>query len=230
MKEGSLDNLYSLLSYYGVTAAEGIVVEGDRQRYAFQSPYLLLPEMASSEITDPLMGENYYAILPIAQGLDTSGAAGTVTPLLTTSAASFSKPAGYDITTYEKEEGDIDGPFALGVMVDTGNDGQIVWFTSADFLGEQIVWFTSADFLGDMYNAYSSGANGDLAMNALSALIGQREAIAIRSKSLNYNYLTISASTASLLKTVLIGVFPLTYLGIGILVVLKRRREQNEAV
>ena len=81
-----------------------------------------------------------------------------------------------------------------------------------------------------MYNAYSSGANGDLAMNALSALIGQREAIAIRSKSLNYNYLTISASTASLLKTALIGVFPLTYLGIGILVVLKRRREQNEAV
>ena len=67
-------------------------------------------------------------------------------------------------------------------------------------------------------------------MNALSALIGQREAIAIRSKSLNYNYLTISACTASLLKTVLIGVFPLTYLGIGILVVLKRRREQNEAV
>ena len=217
MEEGSLDNLYSLLSYYGVTAVEGIVVEGDRQRYAFQSPYLLLPEMASSEITDPLMGENYYAILPIAQGLDTSGAAGTVTPLLTTSAASFSKPAGYDITTYEKEEGDIDGPFALGVMVDTGNDGQIVWFTSADFLG-------------DLYNAYSSGANGDLAMNALSALIGQREAIAIRSKSLNYNYLTISASTASLLKTVLIGVFPLIYLGIGILVVLKRRREQNEAV
>ena len=217
VKEGSLDNLYSLLSYYGVTAAEGIVVEGDRQRYAFQSPYLLLPEMASSEITDPLMGENYHVILPIAQGLDTSGAAGTVTPLLTTSAASFSKPAGYDITTYEKEEGDIDGPFALGVMVDTGNDGQIVWFTSADFLG-------------DMYNAYSSGANGDLAMNALSALIGQREAIAIRSKSLNYNYLTISASTASLLKLVLIGVFPLTYLGIGILVVLKRRREQNEAV
>ena len=217
VEEGSLDNLYSLLSYYGVTAVEGIVVEGDRQRYAFQSPYLLLPEMASSEITDPLMGENYYAILPIAQGLDTSGAAGTVTPLLTTSAASFSKPAGYDITTYEKEEGDIDGPFALGVMVDTGNDGQIVWFTSADFLG-------------DLYNAYSSGANGDLAMNALSALIGQREAIAIRSKSLNYNYLTISASTASLLKTVLIGVFPLIYLGIGILVVLKRRREQNEAV
>ena len=54
----------------------------------------------------------------------------------------------------------------------------------------------------DVYKrqAYSSGANGDMAMNALSSLVGESEAMAIRSKSLNYNYLTISASTSSLLK------------------------------
>ena len=38
-----------------------------------------------------------------------------MTSLLTTSDAAFSKLAGYDMTTYEKEEGDIDGPFSLGV-------------------------------------------------------------------------------------------------------------------
>ena len=54
--------------------------------------------------------------------------------------------------------------------------------------------------------------------------------MAIRSKSLNYNYLTISDSTSSLLKVVMIGVFPLAYLGIGILVVLKRRKLQNETL
>ena len=54
--------------------------------------------------------------------------------------------------------------------------------------------------------------------------------MAIRSKSLNYNYLTISNSTSSLLKVMMIGVFPLVYLGIGIAVVLRRRRMQNEAV
>lgn len=80
-----------------------------------------------------------------------------------------------------------------------------------------------------MYNAWSSGSNSDLAMNALSSLIGEREAMAIRSKSLNYNYLSISDSTASLLKVLMIGVFPLGYLGIGIGVILKRRRKQNEA-
>lgn len=78
-----------------------------------------------------------------------------------------------------------------------------------------------------MYNAYSSGANVDLAMNSLSWLVGEREAIAIRSKSLNYNYLTISASTSSLLKGLMIGVFPLAYLCIGITVILVKRMSWN---
>jgi len=54
--------------------------------------------------------------------------------------------------------------------------------------------------------------------------------MAIRSKSLNYDYLSISGSTASLLKVLMIGAFPLAYLGIGVGVVLTRKRKQNEAV
>ena len=66
-------------------------------------------------------------------------------------------------------------------------------------------------------------------MNALSDLIGESESMAIRSKSLNYNYLTIDESTASLLKALMIGVFPLAYLGVGICVIVKRKKAQNEA-
>ena len=217
VEDGILENLYSLLSDYGVEANEGIVVEADREHYAFQAPYVLLPDMASHDITDSLIEENYFPILPISLGLTVTGegSGGTVTELLTTSDAAFSKAAGYDLSTYEKEEGDIDGPFAVAVSVE--DDG-----------GGQMVWFTSSVFLEDVYNAYSSGSNGDLAMNALSDLIGEREAMAIRSKSLNYNYLTISASTSALLQTVMIGVCPLLFLGVGIAVILRRRRNQNE--
>ena len=215
VEDGSLDNLYSLLSDYGVEPCEGIVVESDREHYTLQ-PYVLLPDMNSDEITDSLIDEHYYAIMPISLGLDVSGADSSVTTLMTTSDTSFSKIAGYNLETYEKEDGDIDGPFAVAVSVDCDNEGQIVWLTSSAFLE-------------DMYNAFSSGANSDLAMNALSSLIGEREAMAIRSKSLNYNYLNISSSTASLLKVLMIGVFPLAYLGIGIGVILRRRRLQNEA-
>jgi ABC-2 type transport system permease protein len=67
-------------------------------------------------------------------------------------------------------------------------------------------------------------------MNAISSMVGEREALAIRSKSLDYNYLTISDSTSSLLKVLMIGVFPLAYLGVGIVVVVNRRRKQNGTV
>ena len=214
-EDGILENLYSLLENYDVETCEGIVVEGNRDNYTMQ-PYVLLPEMSSHEITDSLIEENYYPNMPISQGMIINDESGAVTPLLTTSSESFSKIAGYDLTTYEKEDGDIDGPFAVALSIDCSNEGQIVWFSSAAFLD-------------DMYNALSSGSNSDLAMNALSSLIGESEAMAIRSKSLNYNYLSITDSTASLLKTLMIGVFPLTYLGVGVFVILKRRREQNEA-
>lgn len=213
-EEGTLTNLYNILADYGVETVDGIVVDTDRGHYAFQAPYVLLPDIASSEITDPLIEENYYAIMPISQGLivqDTDMA----TPLLTTSAFSFSKSAGYELSSYEKEEGDMDGPFTLAVSVITENEGKLVWFSSSYFLD-------------DMYNAYSSGANLDLAMNAMSSIIGENEAVAIRSKSLNYNYLTISDSTASFLKTIMIVIFPLAYLGIGICVIVERRK-RNEA-
>mgnify|MGYP005783699791 CR=1 FL=1 len=214
-EDGILENLYSLLENYDVETCEGIVVEGNRDRYTMQ-PYVLLPEMSSHEITDSLIEENYYPNMPISQGMIINDESGAVTPLLTTSSESFSKIAGYDLTTYEKEDGDVDGPFAVALSIDCSNEGQIVWFSSAAFLD-------------DMYNALSSGSNSDLAMNALSSLIGESKAMAIRSKSLNYNYLSITDSTASLLKTLMIGVFPLTYLGVGVFVILKRRREQNEA-
>lgn len=214
----TLENLNSIIGDYNVSVTEGIVIEGDRDHYAFGYPYILMPDMESTEITDALIEENYYAILPISQGLQVGTTSlGTVTELLTTSDAAFSKIAGFELETYEQEEGDIEGPFTLAVSIETYGSGQIVWFSASDFLN-------------DMYNAYSSGANVDLAMNSLSSLIGEREAISIRSKSLNYNYLTITDATSSTLKTLMIGVFPLIYLGIGIVVIVRKRGKQNETL
>lgn len=211
-KTGALTNLYGVAEQYGISAAEGIVVESDRAYYAFQQPYLLLPEIVSHEITDPLLKGRYYAIVPLAQGLTVTGS--TATALLTTSQTAYSKAAGFDLATYEKEDGDIEGPFAVAVSADTGNGGQLIWFASGYFLDE-------------VYNAYSSGANLDLAMNALSALIGERDAVSIRSKSLGYNYLTISESAASLLKTWMIGVIPAAFVLCGVFTVMDRRKKRH---
>ena len=174
-----------------------------------------MPEIQSSDITDPLKDGDYHVIVPIAQGLtvgeDTNGA--TVTSLLQTSTDSFSKAAGYAMTTYDKEEGDVDGPFTLAVSVeDSAAGGRLLWVAS-DYL------------LDDMYNSYSSGANLDFLMNGLTWMIGDTDAVSIRSKSLNYNYLTISSSSAAWLKICMIGIIPVGFLLLGVDEVLRRRKK-----
>lgn len=214
-EESELDNLYSLLESRGVSRADGIVIEGDRSYYAFGTPYALIPDLDSeNRITSPVRREGYLTIMPISTGLIIDENAEGVSRLMTTTSSAFSKAAGYSLDTYDKEDGDTDGPFALAVETENENGGKMVWFGCSMFLD-------------DMYNAYSSGANGDVAMNGLSALIGESETMAIRSKSLNYNYLTISESASSVIQRWLIGVFPLFYLGMGIVTVVKRRRSQK---
>ncbi len=216
-ESGTLTNLYSLLNDYGVESEDGIVVEGDTDYYAFQQPYILMGTMAEHDITSALIEGNYYTLMPIAQGLKVSDSAENVTALLTTSDTAYSKSAGYSLQTYDKEDGDTDGPFATAVAIECDNDGKIVWFSSSYFLE-------------DTYVSYSSGANLDLGMNALSYMIGENETLAIRSKSLSYGTLTISESTAAFLKFIMIGLIPLVFLGAGIYVSVNRRRQHNETV
>ena len=215
-ESGTLENIYSLAADYGVEAADGIVVEGDRAHYAFSAPYILLPDIESADITQPLIDSHYYVIVPVAQGLTVGESEdATVTTLLRTSDSAFSKLAGYSLDTYEKEDGDIDGAFALAVDISVTGGGEMVFFTSSGMLDE-------------LYNAYSSGANLDLTMNALSTLVGESDAVAIRTKSLSYNYLTISDSSASVLKALMLGVFPLGFAAAGIAVISERRRRRDE--
>ncbi len=211
------ENLNRLISDYGVAVEDGIVIESERNNYVFY-PYVLLPNIAVNDITQDIVTSRYYIVTPIDSGLTVGGTDstldGSVTPLLTTSEGSFSKIAGYALDTYAKEDDDIDGPFTVGVLIDTYNEGKLIWFSS---LG----------FLDDAYNIYSAGANVTLAMNSISSMLGEREAIAIPSKSLNYTYLNISSATASTLEIWMMAVIPLAYLAIGICVLLRRRSIQK---
>lgn len=214
-EDADLPNLQTLLTNYGVTFTDGVVVDTNRDYYAFTAPYVLMPEIQSSDITDPLKDGDYHVIVPIAQGLTvgetTNGA--TVTSLLQTSTDSFSKAAGYAMTTYDKEEGDVDGPFTLAVSVEDST------------AGGRLLWVASDYLLDDMYNSYSSGANLDFLMNGLTWMIGDTDAVSIRSKSLNYNYLTISSSSAAWLKICMIGIIPVGFLLLGVDEVLRRRKK-----
>ncbi len=216
-EEDALPNLNAVAEYYGITVQEGVVIEENAEYYVFGNSVLLMPAMNSSDITDPLISDNYHMILPVSKALDISGASDDVevTSLLESSEDSFIKEEGYDITTYEKEDGDTEGPLTLAALVtkDLDDDRQ-----------SQLVWIASSEILNDVYNSYSSDANEDFVLNALEMMCDKDDSISVRSKSLTNEYLTISTNDSSMIKVVTIAVIPAVYLIAGIVVVVRRRR------
>lgn len=218
-QDGALTNLESLMAYYGMTAAEGIVIEGDQSYYAWERPYYLLPDINSHTITSPLIDGGYYVLLPIAQGLTVGSdlrESLSVTKLLTTSDDAFSKLSGYAMATYEKEEGDVDGPFVLAALATETID---------DELYSNVVWISSAALLDEQADSLVSGGNQDFFLNIVSYLCEPEESsVSIRAKSLTTEYLTMDSATASSLTILMLGVLPLGYLAIGIGVWVWRKR------
>ena len=110
-------NFDSIMESYGVTKAEGIVMEGDTGCYV-QAPYLLVPNTSSvSEVTAGL--ENSNIVYSLAEALipsEDEDLAWTVTPILTTSENAYLKT---DLTnTVLREDGDETGQFVLAAAIE----------------------------------------------------------------------------------------------------------------
>ena len=216
-EEEQLPNLKSVMENYGISVLEGVVVEENTDNYVYGNPVLLMPEMNSSDITDPLIEDNYQVVVPVSKALDVSEASEdvTVTSLLESSEESFLKDEGYDIETYEQEDGDIQGPLTLAALVtkDLEDDQQM-----------QLVWIASSMMLEEAYNSYSSDANEDFILNVLEMMCEKDDSISVRSKSLTNEYLTISTADSSMIKVATMGVIPGIYLITGIVVAVRRRK------
>lgn len=218
LPEGSrLTNLESIAAPYGVTPVEGMVMEGTQGNYAMDRPFCLLPELSNHSITAPLKEGGYRVVLFPAYGLqvETDTPEGVyVSKLLTTTKSSYSKVDGMAITTYEKEENDIDGPFALSVSVADTNTGA------------GLIWTTSSKLLNDNNNALVSGGNLDLFLNMVNYLCEEEDAgLSIRAKNLTSDLLTLDSGTIATFSLLLIVVLPLGYLAAGIVVWYRRKRK-----
>ncbi len=64
----------------------------------------------------------------------------------------------------------------------------------------------------------------DFFVNAVSWMLGEEDSITVHAKSLSYDYLTMDSQTSALLKVLTVGVVPLVFLGIGIVIWVRRRQ------
>ncbi|MBE5791588.1 MAG: hypothetical protein E7322_05445 [Clostridiales bacterium] len=209
--EGEMTNLLSVTEYMGLTAKTGLIIEGDSNRHLARYPHYLLPEIENHEITDALKDGGYYILSAMSQPIEeTEDNEANVTFLLTTSESAYLKAAGMNTQTTQKEDSDETGAFNVAATSQMG-EGQLVWFSNGALLDENV----------DML---VSGANSNVFMNALNWMCEQPESISIRAKSMDAEGLVLTSSESSILSMLLIGGIPALLIGVGICVVIRRKR------
>ena len=217
--QDDLPNFDAVLANYGVKRAAGIVFEGDSQHYGMQMPYYLVPTVNSTDASSETASSGSYVLAPYAQGIQkTDDVRDTVTinSILTTSDQAYSK-TNMQSSNIEKEDGDVDGPFDLGVAITEKLD---------DDKETQIVYYSTANLMESQVNQMVSGGNEKLLLESLSWMTNTDESssVSIPSKSLQSTSLTVTDYDAAFWKICTIGLIPGVFLVAGFLIWLRRRK------
>ena len=114
-----LPNYQSILNEYGIEVTDGIVIEQDSDKYV-QKPYYLVPDINEADVTSGMTGGASYVMLTGCQSFSVAEDAREtldISQILTTSDEAYVKSDPQNMTTYDKEEGDVDGPCTVGVII-----------------------------------------------------------------------------------------------------------------
>lgn len=209
-----LKNLNSLVNYYGMKIEKGIISEGDANRYVPLYPRYIVPNVLDHNMTAGLYKSNRVVVTPTSSGItlmDNIRSSLLVEPILQTSDKAYSK-INISADTLMKEEGDIEGPFYIGVLSSDTFNG----------ITSSMVVYTSAMIFDD--NMLSEFGNFSLLVNTIGGLVGQVETITVRPRYLYPEPLNITQEPVMILAAVTIIVVPLLILTTGIVIVVRRRR------
>ena len=209
-------NLDALLAEFGLSRTEGLVVEGDSSHVLNSyPPYYLLPDYASAAESGILDGvdKNRKVLLQMAQGITLTETENVISEaLLTTSDSAYSKAAGYEMTTMEKEDGDPDGPFTLAAYArKEDTEAEVVWVNCGNIDNEGIYQVVPG--------------NVSFLQACAATLAGQENTALIESKALDAAPITVANSTSVGLGLVFVILLPAAVLAVGGVVVLLRRRK-----
>ncbi|HIW81629.1 MAG TPA: Gldg family protein [Candidatus Acetatifactor stercoripullorum] len=210
-----MPNRDALLEYMGMSIADGLVVEQD-QNYYYRSPYYLLPDVSADTYTSGIYG-NYYIFAPYSQGIliaDEEAEGMTYTTFLSTSESAYSKVDITNMENFEKSEGDIDGPFGVGVeAVKALEEGEAT-----------MVVYSCDQLFTDDANVMVSGANQMMFVNTVGGFVDHEVSVSIPVKSYQVSYLTVNQSDAVLIGLVTTIVLPVGCLAAGFVIWFRRRK------
>lgn len=210
-----MPNLNAIMEYMGMSVADGLLVEENKDNY-YQIPYFLLPEIEVSSYTTGIRGK-YYVFAPFAQGIvihDEEAEGMKYSRILSTSEKAFSKISADNVENVKREEGDLDGPFAIGVSaVKSLGEGEATMIV----LGCQQIFTDDA-------NAMVSGANLTLFTNIMGSFGGHESNISIPVKDYELTNLMVNSTSVFVIAPFVTILIPLAFLIAGFVIWFKRRK------
>ncbi len=206
----SMPNLASLTALMGMRAEDGIVVEANRSNY-YQNQTWLLPVLSAGGPATQLTSTSIYTLILNAHGIVLTGEGdATASALLKTTTASLVKKAGENISTFEKEEGDAEGSFAVAAYAELGA-GKFVWYSSPTIISSDV-------------DSVVSGGNSKLFMASANWMCEKTSAVSVAAKTMQVQQLIVPAGAQGMWTTILVIILPIAVLGAGFTVWFLRRR------
>ena len=204
------ENFTELASTYGLDINMSLAVESNSSYY-YSDPSNIKAQVSDHVVVKGLT--NTY--VKRAQGFkiaETMPDGMTATALLSTSDSGFAKKVDFNAqsTSWKKqEEGDIGGPVVLAAQVELEDAGSVTWFGSSYYL--------TTDFksIGEGYCMAFA--------NSVVYACGISDNISVHTVELKQSVLTVPDGSAGFWGVMLIGIIPLTFIGIGLTVWMRRR-------
>ena len=209
-----LPNFDRIIEYYGVSAADGIIVETDHSHY-YQIPYDLFPIIEYDDITESVYNGMVFA--PISRGLSYDGDSENILyrPLLITSDEAFSKRDVTNLEDYRKSVTDPDGPFVIALETERPTESGEV--SQAVIVSTEYMFTAETDDIVPGYNAKLFGS-------IIASLANRDTSVMIPVKYYELPNLVFSARTVYIAAFMAVIVLPFSCLIVGLVIWLKRRK------
>lgn len=213
--DNDMTNFNSLLAYYGITQADGIVVETSGHYMGNYQTYLLPDIKTGHEIVTSVNNGNKNVIMPLAKGLSEEKVRDTIefTNFLLSSNDAYSK-VDISSNTVAKEKGDIDGPFYLGIAAEESyNDKKT-----------KLAVFASSVMLEQTFVATNQFGNQDLLLDSINWMVDHEAGLNIPTRNIEQQYVSVQPAQIGFWAVLLIGILPIIILVVGIVIWMRRRK------
>lgn len=209
-------NLEEVLENYGIRSTSGIICETSGKYYYY--PNCIVPELGMNGEDVLSMMEGYF-IMPNSVGLNIMKeirSSLTMQEILKTSDSSYLK-VDPSSGSSEKESGDVDGPFQVGIAATEKLE---------DDAETKLVVYGSAATFDEEYVATNQLGNSNLLKSAVNSMLDvDEEKVAINAKSMDVSRISITPAMQLVWAAVLIIFLPLACLVVGFIIWMMRRRK-----